>query len=142
MLVLPAGRWPEVDEIVGAAGEVALTTATSRLVWLGLRGGMALRRGDLRTAEPLIEELQPAAIASGEAQRIVPMASVALPWLHVSGRSDELRSLAEQVLTILDGRWPSVLSAVPVVRALRGGRRSGAAPAHASTPCAGLRARP
>jgi tetratricopeptide (TPR) repeat protein len=118
MLLFPAGRWQEVDEILGAAGELAITTATSRLVWLGLLGGMAMRRGDLQVAEPLIEELRPKALASGEAQRIVPMACVALPWLVVAGSSDELRSLAEQVLTILDGRWPSALSAVPVVRAL------------------------
>ena len=118
LLLLPAGRWQEVDETVGAAGEVALITATSRLVWLGLVGGLAMRRGDLKTAEPVIEELQAKALASGEAQRIVPMACVALPWLSIAGKPDELRSLTEQVLTILDGRWPSVLSAVPVVRAL------------------------
>jgi hypothetical protein len=46
------------------------------------------------------------------------MACVALPWLSIAGKPDELRSLTEQVLTILDGRWPSVLSAVPMVRAL------------------------
>jgi len=118
MLFLAAGRWQEVDDIVGAADEVAVTTATSRLVWLGLVGGMALRRGDLQTAAPLIEELQPAALASGEAQRIVPMVCVVLPYLLIADRLDELRSLAEQVLTMLDGRWPSVLSAAPVVRAL------------------------
>jgi hypothetical protein len=72
----------------------------------------------LETAELLIEELRPAALESGEPHRIVPMACVALPWLHISGRSDELRSLAEQVLTILDGQWPSVQMAIPVVRAL------------------------
>jgi class 3 adenylate cyclase/tetratricopeptide (TPR) repeat protein len=118
MLFLPAGRWQEVDEIVGAAGEVALTTATSRLVWLGLHGGMAMRRGDLETAEPLIDELRPKALASGEMQRIVPMASVAVPWLVVTDRTEELQSLLDEMLTILDGQWPSVLTAVPVVRAL------------------------
>jgi tetratricopeptide (TPR) repeat protein len=51
-------------------------------------------------------------------QRIVPMACVALPWFHLTGKSDELRALAEEVLTTLDGRWPSVLTAVPVVRTL------------------------
>jgi len=107
-----------VDEIIDRAGEAATGTGTVRLLWLGLRGGMALRRGDLQTAEPLIDELQPNALASGEAQRIAPMACVALPLLHVSGRSDELRSLAEEVLNLLDGQWPSVLSTVPVVRAL------------------------
>jgi len=118
MLFLPTGRWQEVDEIVDTAGEVATGTATTRLVWLGLRGGMALRRGDLETAGPLIDELQPNALASGEAQRIAPMASVALPLLFVSGRSDEFRALAEEVIAFLDGQWPSVLSTVSMVRAL------------------------
>jgi hypothetical protein len=81
-------------------------------------GGQAMRRGDLEGAAPLMEELQPAALASGEDQRIVPMACVVLPWLLLMNRSDELRSLAEEVLTILDGRWPSVLPTVPVVRTL------------------------
>jgi tetratricopeptide (TPR) repeat protein len=118
ILFLPASRWQDVDEIVDSAGEVTLNTAATRLVLLGLRGGLALRRGDLETAGPLIEELRPAALESGEPHRILPMACVALPWLHVSSMSDELRSLAEQVLTILDGRWPSVAPAVPIVRAL------------------------
>jgi hypothetical protein len=118
LFFLPAGRWQEVDEIIGRAGYVATRTATARLVWLGLQGGMALRRGDLQTAAPLLEELQPKALASGEAQRIAPMACVALPWLLVSERSDEFQALAEEVLIFLDGQWPSVLSTVPVVRAL------------------------
>jgi class 3 adenylate cyclase/tetratricopeptide (TPR) repeat protein len=118
LLLLPAGRWQEMDEILDAAGEIAITTATSRLVWLGLVGGMAMRRGDLETAAPLLEELQAKALASGEDQRIVPMANVVLPWLLVADNSDELRSLGEEVLTALDGRWPSVLSAVPALRAL------------------------
>ena len=116
-LFLPMGRWHEVDEIVGATG-LYMGTATMRLLWLGLSGGMALRRGDLAAAEPLLEELRPAALASGEAQRIVPMACVALPWLMLTERSDELRALAEQVLTTLDSRWSAVLTAVPAVRAL------------------------
>ena len=83
-----------------------MIAASTRLVWLGLAGGMALRRGDLKAAEPWIAELQPMALESGEAQRIIPMACVVLPWLLVTGRSEELRSLAEQVLTTLDGQWP------------------------------------
>jgi hypothetical protein len=46
------------------------------------------------------------------------MACVALPWLLLTNRLDELRSLAEEVLTSLDGRWPSVLAAEPIVRTL------------------------
>ena len=88
------------------------------MVWLGLGGGLAFRRGDLKAAEPLIEQLQPLALASGEAQRIVPMACVVVPWLVVTERTQELEPLVDEMLTILDGNWPSVLTAVPVVRAL------------------------
>jgi hypothetical protein len=117
-LLLPAGRWAKVDEVSGAPYGLVLTAATSRLVWLVVAAGQAMRRGDLEGAAPLIEELQPAALASGEDQRIVPMACVALPWLLLTNRLDELRSLAEEVLTSLDGRWPSVLAAEPIVRTL------------------------
>jgi hypothetical protein len=85
---------------------------------LGLVGGLALRRGDFDTAEPLFEELRPTALASEEPQRIVPMASVVLPWLLVTDRPDELRSLADQVLTMVAGEWMVPITAVPIVRAL------------------------
>jgi tetratricopeptide (TPR) repeat protein len=117
-LMLPTGRWAKVDDVSGSAYGLTLTAATSRLVWLMVAAGQAMRRGDLEAAAPLIEELQPAALASGEAQRIVPMACVVLPWLFLTNRSDELRWLADEVLTRLDGRWSAVLPAVPIVRAL------------------------
>jgi len=118
LLFLPAGRWQEVDDVLRDVEEIALTTASTRLMWLSLLGGLALRRGDVQTAEPLLDELRPAALASGEGQRIVPMACVALPWLLITDRPHELRALAEQLLTILDGQWPYIMSAVAVVRAL------------------------
>jgi class 3 adenylate cyclase/tetratricopeptide (TPR) repeat protein len=117
-LMLPAGRWAEVDEVIGEPNALMITAATSRLVWLAVAGGQAMRRGDLEGAAPLFEELQPAALASGEDQRIVPMACVVLPWLLLVNRSDESRALTEEVITLLDGRWPSVLPAVPIVRTL------------------------
>jgi hypothetical protein len=115
-LLVPAGRWREADEIIAATGPV--TAATTQLVWLGLVGGLAMRRGDLETAELRFEELKPMALASEEPQRIVPMASVVLPWLLVTERPDELRSLADQVLTMLTGQWMVPITAVPIVRAL------------------------
>jgi class 3 adenylate cyclase/tetratricopeptide (TPR) repeat protein len=117
MLLVPAGRWNEADAMLTGIGDQA-EFATGRLVWLGLVAGLALRRGDLRTAEPLVEELQQLAFESGEAQRIVPMACIALPWLVLADRPQELRSLAEQVVGVLDPDWPSVLTAVPMARAL------------------------
>ena len=118
LLFLPTGRWQEVDEVLRETGAVAQAMANTRLYWLTIVASLALRRGNVQAAEPLLDELQPGALASGEGQRIVPMACVALPWLLIKERPHELRALAEQVLTILDGQWQYVLSAVPVVRAL------------------------
>jgi hypothetical protein len=118
MIFLPAGRWQEADDVFAAADEVGVNAATSRMVWLGLGASLAFRRGDLNAAKPLVEELQSVALASGEAQRVVPMASVAVPWLVVTGKTAELEPLVNEMLTVLDGKWPSVLTAVPVVRAL------------------------
>lgn len=116
-LLVPAGRWNEVEAALTAMGEQA-EFAAGRLVWLELVGGLALRRGDLRSAEPFVEELRRLALASGEAQRIVPMAGIALPWSVLAERPHELRSLTEQVVGVLDAAWPSVLTAVPIARAL------------------------
>jgi len=116
MLLVPSGRWQDADEIVAETG--AVIAATTKLVWLGLVGGLAMRRGDLEKAEPFLEELEPAALASDEPQRIVPMASVVLPWLLVTGRQDRLRSLADRVLTMVDGQWMVPITAVPILRAL------------------------
>jgi tetratricopeptide (TPR) repeat protein len=43
---------------------------------------------------------------------------VVLPWLARTGELEELRSLTDQVLAVADRRWPAVLDAVPIVRAL------------------------
>ncbi len=80
-------------------------------------GGLAFRRGDAQTSERLLEELRPAAIASGEPQRIIPMAGVVAPWLALTN-VEELRSLTNEVMAVVDRQWPAVLDAVPVVRAL------------------------
>jgi tetratricopeptide (TPR) repeat protein len=118
MLSFPAGRWHEVDEVIGTPDEAVSTMATNRIVWLALVGGMAMRRGDLQAAEAPLEELRSMALATGEAQRIIPMACVVVPWLFVAGRSEELVSLVEEVTAALDGRWPATQTAVPMVRGL------------------------
>ena len=92
--------------------------ATSALVWRPAVGGLALRRGDLARADELLADMRPLAMASGEPQRILPMACVVLPWLFVSGRGAELRSVTEEVLDALDGHWPAVMSVDAVVRTL------------------------
>jgi tetratricopeptide (TPR) repeat protein len=116
LLLVPSARWAEADALVEEFGNRE-AGATMRLILLVVTGGLALRRGDLQTAEPLFEELRPLALESGEPQRIIPMASVVLPWLTVSEDVEGLRSLATQILAAVDF-WPFVLDAVPVVRAL------------------------
>src|SRR5581483_2869598 len=69
-------------------------------------------------AEALVEEQVGLAFASGEPQRIVPMACAFLPWAVVAGRRDRLRAVAAEVLERLNGRWSMPVSALPAVRAL------------------------
>jgi class 3 adenylate cyclase len=116
MLLVPAGRWSEADAIL-ASFESPPVDATVKLVWLGLVAGLALRRGDLALAGQLVEELRPSALATGEPQRIIPMACTAVPWAAVSGEQELLRSLAEDVLGSVADGW-SLLSCLPVVRGL------------------------
>ena len=116
ILLVPAGRWDEVDQILAAVREPDAMSATNRLAWLALVAGMALRRGDLRAAELWLDELRPAATESGEPQRIIPMACVALPWAAVSGEVALLRSWSDEILEQIE--WSDVLSAVPIARAV------------------------
>ena len=116
MILVPSARWTEADATLARLG-AADVSVTMRLVFLTVAGGLALRRGELETAKQLLEELRPLALASGEPQRIVPMAGVTLPWLVVTGKLDALRSSTEEILATLD-RWPPVLQTLPVVRAL------------------------
>ena len=117
MLLVPAGRWDEADSILAAIDVPALGVMTS-LVWRPAVGGLALRRGDQARADELLADMRPLAMASGEPQRILPMAGVVLPWLFVSGREAEVRPVTEEVLDALDGHWPAVMSVDAVVRTL------------------------
>ena len=115
-ILVPSARWIEADATLARLSTADVSVAM-RLVFLTVAGGLALRRGELETAKQLLEELRPLALASGEPQRIVPMAGVTLPWLVVTGKLDALRSSTEEILATLD-RWPPVLQTLPVVRAL------------------------
>jgi hypothetical protein len=117
MLLVPAGRWAEADAILAVADQAALSSA-SELLWRTTTGGLALRRGDLRAAGEVLAPLRPLALASGEPQRIIPMASVVLPWLLLTDRRDELRSVAREVIEAIDGQWPALISVDAFVRTL------------------------
>ena len=116
-VLLPGGRWQEADALLAEIGRFE-TAATTRLAFLTVSGALALRRGEAEATRQLVDELQPLALASGEQQRIIPMASVALPWCAVTRDRKRLRSLTEDLLASADGRWAAVLDAVPIVRAL------------------------
>ena len=116
LLKVPSGRWTEADALIEEFGHDEWAQRC-RLVFLVVAGGLALRRGDMKTAERLFDELRPLALESGEPQRIIPMASVVLPWLAVSQDIEELRSLTVQILDSVD-YWPFVLDSMPFVRAL------------------------
>jgi tetratricopeptide (TPR) repeat protein len=117
MLYVPAGRWADADAILAAIDSSSLS-ATSTLVWKPAVGGLALRRGDMAEADRVLRDLGPLAMASGEPQRIIPMAGVVLPWLHVSGRAGEVRRAGAEILEAVHDIWAAVLSADPILRAL------------------------
>jgi tetratricopeptide (TPR) repeat protein len=116
-LLVPSARWAEADvvlsEIEGREGAMS-----TKLAFLAVVGALAFRRGDEKASKQLLEELRPLALASGELQRIIPMAGAVLPWLARTGRVDEFRSLTDEVLAVVKGQWSAVLDSVPVVRAL------------------------
>jgi tetratricopeptide (TPR) repeat protein len=116
MLLVPSGRWSEAETAL--ATPPAPRDATVRLLWLSVVSALALRRGDLELAERLLDELRPMALASGEPQRIVPMANVAVPWTVVRGQPDLLHSFSEDVIAAVDDQWSAVLSCLPIVRAV------------------------
>jgi len=116
-LLVPSARWTEADALLAEFAERE-QAATTQLAFLTVAGGLAFRRGETQASREFLEELRPLALASGELQRIVPMAGVVLPWLARTGELEELRSLTDEVLAVADRRWPAVLDAVPVVRAL------------------------
>jgi hypothetical protein len=117
ILFVPAGRWAEAQAIIDGVDGPGLN-ASSALVWRTTVGGLALRRGDLAAAEETLGELRELAVASGEPQRIIPMACVVLPWLHVLGKHDELREVARETLDAMEGQWPASIALDGIVRTL------------------------
>jgi hypothetical protein len=121
MQLLPAGRWDEVDRLL-ASVDSAQILPTARLVWLGLTAQLALRRGDLGTAEDRLGELPLMALESSEPQRIIPMACAFVPWAFVAEKGDELRSVADETIGAVAGRWTATISVLPLVRTLHAAR--------------------
>ena len=115
LLLVPAARWAEADEILARVDGSTLS-ATSRLLWRPTAGALAWRRGNIAYADELLTGLATAAIESGEAQRIIPMACAVLPWLHVSNRRDDLRATADQIHAAIGDDWPTMFSVDAIAR--------------------------
>jgi hypothetical protein len=91
------------------------------MLWHELAGGLALRRGDLAAARAALLPLVELALESDEAQRVVPMAGVVLPYALAAGDPELLRRVGGAALGYLERRW-EVVSIAPVARALARGR--------------------
>lgn len=106
---VPAGRWGAADAV-----ERRPMWRTGEMLWYELRGGMALRRGDLAAAAEPLAELRVWALESGEPQRILPMASVVLPYALVTGDRETLVEVVYSVLSLTDREWGQLpVTAIP-----------------------------
>ncbi|HEY7003311.1 MAG TPA: AAA family ATPase [Gaiellaceae bacterium] len=121
---IPAGRWAEAEAILEGVDESGIAM-TSRLVYRPSRGTLALRQGDLDAAAECLTGLRELATGSGEPQRIHPMACAVLPWLHVTGRGDELRDATREVLALGPEQWVAAISVAPVARTLAAAGETG-----------------
>ena len=117
MHLLPAGRLQEVDRLLADA-DIDDFGAPARLLWLGLRAQLLVRRGNLAVAADLVSELHERTVASGEPQRIIPMACAYLPWAALAGRGDQLRDVAAETIRLVDTRWAATITSLPAIRAL------------------------
>lgn len=113
---VPAARWARLDRL---PPETEFRSAISGTFMLAreLAGGMAMRRGDLTRAAPPLAELRRRASASGEPQRILPMACVVMPYAVVTGDRETVRKVAEEVFSTTDRQWMQLTTA-PISRAL------------------------
>ena len=116
-LWIPSGQWDRVDAEL--AVQDTLQTGGNRLVELELRAGMAVRRGDLDSADELLDGFRDEALESAEPQRILPMASVFLARASLAGDIAEIEATTTVVLDAVSDRlqWAPLASAA-IPRAL------------------------
>ena len=115
--LLPAGRLREADSLLAAVDTDNLN-ATTDLVWLAVQAQLLNRRGNLEDAGHLVSDLRDLTVASGEPQRIIPMACAYLPWAALTGRVDQLRSVAAETIELVGSRWAATITTLPAIRAL------------------------
>jgi class 3 adenylate cyclase/tetratricopeptide (TPR) repeat protein len=117
LLWVPSGEWARVDEEIAASGTIT-ATGSNWLVEREILAGMALRRGDVETADGLLVDWMEVAMASNEPQRIIPMASVALARATLAGDAATIRQLTARVLdTVLERHQWAPLANASIPRA-------------------------
>ncbi|MFL6041975.1 MAG: ATP-binding protein [Gaiellales bacterium] len=84
---MPSGRWDEID--VDGGRDAAARQSTTLMLWLQLRASLALARGQVERAEPLIEEALMWSDRTSEPQRITPIRCLAAKLAAVQGRAEE-----------------------------------------------------
>jgi class 3 adenylate cyclase len=105
---VPAGRWETTDAVRRPMW------STGEMVWHELRGGMALRRGDLGVAAQPLGELRVRALESGEPQRVLPMAAVVLPYALLTGARKTMVEVVDVVASLTDREWGQLpVTAIP-----------------------------
>jgi class 3 adenylate cyclase len=112
---LPCGRWDELD-IVLARVTVPRAGGTL-LAWSAVAGAFALARGDLATVDSILEDAWPAALASQEPQRILPLAGPALARAVVAGDVEAVRERSEAVVALPATAFVSIFAPLAIPRA-------------------------
>ena len=87
-------------------------------MWLEIKAGMALRLGDLTSAEAVFPELERSALESGEPHRILPMAGVVLPWAAHLGDHATAAEVVDAVLDLPARTSWALLAPATIPRAL------------------------
>ena len=115
---IPSGRWDRLEPLFAGQEELlSVPLYGARILSRELVGGMAMRRGDLAGAAEPLAEMRVIASAAGEPQRVLPMASVVMPYAALTGDRGMLRELTGTVLATTDREWAQ-LTTTPIPRAL------------------------
>jgi predicted ATPase/class 3 adenylate cyclase len=108
-LWIPSAQWERINGELAAHDD--LRTGGNRLLELELRTGMAVRRGDLRSADEMLDEFRSLALGSAEPQRILPMASVFVAMAALAGDVEAVRTTTAVVLDAVGDRYQWALHA-------------------------------